>query len=201
MKENQEIPKTQQVVIPAEVLQACKMCVAVKQSLAVSLIFGKKVRECLKYVKVQNGYVVGTDGHRMIKVDLNIDKNIDILIPPKMIKALRKKSGDVVITKTNENGKDMVTMKTKHTTIIFESPKGIKYPDVSTAIPSEDNITDEMIWLNWGYMNDFKKIAKLLGCTYDCPMVKPTGKNKVAFVQFYGAKYDVMGYIMPMRSE
>lgn len=189
-QENQEVPKTQSVVIPAEVLQACKMCVAV----------GAEIREGLKYVKVQNGYVVATDGHRMIKVDLNIDKDINILIPPKMIKALRKKSGDVVITKTNENGKDMVTMKTKHTTVIFEN-KNIKYPDVLQAIPSEDNITDEMIWLNWGYMNDFKKIAKLLGCVYDSPMVNPTGKDKLAFVQFLGAKYDVMGYIMPMRSE
>lgn len=64
--------------IPLEVLLASCICVAKYD-----------VREYLTHVKVQNGYVGSTDGHRLFKCDIDgLDTELDLFIPPAVIKSL-----------------------------------------------------------------------------------------------------------------
>ena len=66
--------------IPLQVLLASCVCVAKKD-----------LRDHFNYVKIQDGYVTATDGHRLLLCDIDgLDKSFDLFIHPDHIKELSK---------------------------------------------------------------------------------------------------------------
>lgn len=181
--------------IPLEALLASCICVAKHD-----------VREYLSYIKVQDGYVGSTDGHRLFRCDIEgLDTELDLFIPPQIIKSLslglvgKNRKGDVEITVKKCDDESIVIMKFANRTEKFVNDNFGKFPNLrdEKVVPTDGKITNEMIWVNWDYMVDFKKIAKILG-VFPNPLLKSTGKTNPALVKFDGYE-NAIGVVMPMK--
>lgn len=193
------------VTIPVNVLKAC--------ILVCSISFD---RPFLRNVRVQNGYVCATDGIRAIKVDLGLDKDIAFSIPKKVVKSLKTyrtlalaEANDVIfeIKDVDEIGERKLAITAKQmlmgkalNTCEFEDDLG-KYPNIVRNLPNEVEANDKMVWLDWGMVATFQKVAKRLGAIYDSPMLRATGDDKPVIVHILGTKYDVKACIMPLRAK
>lgn len=179
--------------IPLQVLLASCLCVAKKDS-----------RQCLEFVKIQDGYVSSTDGHRLFLCDVDgLDKTLDVFIHPKHIKELcagikpKDRQGDVIIDVKN-SGDDVIVVLTfgRHTLKFIGQDVG-NYPNPKRIIP-KDGFVDKMTYFNWQYLIDMQKIAELLGA-YKNPIIKPTAKNGAALIEFINCDFNAVGVVMPIR--
>lgn len=177
------------------------------QALLASVIFvpSSDVRPYLTYVKVEKGYVVSTNGHCLFKCDIDdLDKELDLFIHPHHIKLLcfgvkaKDKKGDVTIEVAENNEKSVVVMRFDKNAITFDDIKVGKFPDPSRVIPSDDEVTNEMITLNWEYMAKMQKAGTILGSLIP-PSIKSRGKNKPALIDFGEIKFNAVGVVMPFR--
>lgn len=181
--------------IPIEVLLASCICVAKND-----------VRERLNHIKIQDGYVGSTDGHRLFRCDIEgLDTELDLFIPPQVIKSLslgiagRNRKGDVEITIKKYDDEMIVKMSFLNRIEKFIHVDFGKFPNLrdEKVIPTDDKITNEMIWVDWDYMADFKKIARILGA-FPNPLLKSTGKTNPALVKFISYE-NAIGIVMPMK--
>ncbi|MBE9597147.1 hypothetical protein [Moraxella sp. K2450] len=179
--------------IPLKVLMACMLSTA-KQD----------VREYLTYVKVQNGYVASTDGHRMLVCDIDgLDKELDIFIPPMHIKDLyiglgkKDRNDDVEISIKEYDDDKIVTMQYRNRFVRFINPTFSKFPDVKKKIPSDDELVDCMPRFNAQFVLDMQKVADLIGKSY--MKILPTGKEIPMLIKFPTSDLKIVGIIMPMR--
>lgn len=174
--------------IPLQVLLASCVCVAKKD-----------IREYFNYVRVQDGYVASTDGHRLLLCDIDgLDKTFSLFIHPKDIKELCKgvinsaRYGDVSISIERSNSGTNAVMTFGQNTISFPPVNVGNYPNVKRIIPASDGVVDTMFQFNWQYLADMQKVAKLLGYS-NFVRVKPTGINKPALIEFSKRKFSGVG--------
>ncbi|OOR90797.1 hypothetical protein LP109_05550 [Moraxella bovis] len=177
------------------------------QVLLASVIFvpSSDVRPYLTYVKVEKGYVVSTNGYCLFKCDIDdLDKELDLFIHPHQIKLLctgikaKDKKGDVIIEVTENDEKSVVVMRFDKNAITFENIKVGNFPNPNRVIPSDDNVTNEMVTLNWDYMAKMQKAGKILG-NLTPPSIKSTGKNKPVLIDFGKIKFKAVGLVMPIK--
>lgn len=112
----------------------------------------------------------------------------------------KNRKGDVEITVKKFDDESIVKMKFANRVEKFVNPELGKFPTLHNekVIPRDDKIVDEMIYVNWDYMADFKKIAKILGAFYN-PVLKSTGKDNSALVKFVECDLKAVSVIAPMR--
>lgn len=177
------------------------------QVLLASAIFvpSNDVRTYITYVKVEKGYVASTNGHCLFKCDIDdLDKELDLFIHPHQIKLLcigvkaKDKKGDVVIEITKYDDRSVVVMRFDKNAVTFDNIDVGKFPNPNRVIPSDDEVTNEMITLNWDYMAKMQKIGKILGNAIP-PSIRSTGKNKPALIDFGEIKFKAVGVVMPIK--
>lgn len=133
-----------------------------------------------------------------------LDNELDLFIHPHQIKLLcvgikkKYKKGDVVIDVTENDDKSVVIMRFDKNTIAFENVKVGNFPNPNRVIPSDDEVTNEMITLNWDYMAKMQKASKILGNKIP-PTIKSTGKNKPALIDFGEIQFKAVGVVMPIK--
>lgn len=179
--------------IPLKVLMACMLSTP-KQD----------VREYLTYVKVENGYVASTDGHRMLVCDIDgLDKELDIFISPTHIKDLyagiRKKDrdDDVEISIKQCDDDKIVTMQYRNRFVRFVNPITGKFPNAKRVVPSDDEFVDCMPAFNAQYILDMQKVADLVS-RGDMDIL-PTGKETPMLIKFPASDLKIVGVVMPKR--
>lgn len=164
------------------------------------------VRKHLCYIKIQNGYVASTDGHRAIIFDIDgLDKGLDIFTPPNLIKDLhaglgkKEKDGDVELSVTTyQDGEQIITMNYKKRYVKFINDDVGIFPDAKKIIPSDDKIVDCMPSFNVNYIVDMQKVANLI--SRGDMQILPTGKNSPMIFKFPASDLKVVGAVMPKRS-
>jgi len=194
--------------IPLQVLLASCVCVAKKD-----------LRDHFNYVKVQDGYVTATDGHRLLLCDIDgLDKSFDLFIHPDHIKELSKgiinsaRFGDVTITIDQTPKGDFAVMTFAQHTVRFPIAYPGKYPDTKRLVQRHTTFVDVMAQFDWQYLAGMQKVAKLLGYVQQVK-VKPTGLTTPAVIEFaelkpstryevtnpkYTYNFKAIGVVMPL---
>lgn len=169
--------------IPLQVLLASCVCVAKKD-----------LRDHFNYVKIQDGYVTATNGHRLLLCDIDgLDKSFDLFIHPDHIKELSKgiinsaRFGDVTITIDQTPKGDFAVMTFAGHTVRFPIAYPGKYPNTKRFVLTNNNFVDVMAQFDWQYLADMQKVAKLLGYAQQVK-VKPTGLTSPAVIEFTEVK-------------
>lgn len=191
--------------IPLQVLLACCVCV------------NKKFRYCeyLDHIKIQDGYVVGLDMHRMLVCEIDgLDKSLDLFIHPKHVKDLSadlkgtEKFGDVDISIEQLDDGDYATLTFKQKSVTFLIKDVGVYPRNIKRLVDVDTFVDTMTQFNWEYLASMQKVGKLLGISTNVK-VKPTGARSGALVEFIksddtsysphakGQPFKAVGVVMP----
>lgn len=182
--------------IPLKALMACTLSVAKND-----------VRHFLYYIKVQDGYVASTDGHRAIMCEIDgLDKDFNIFINPSHIKDLHiglKKAelnGDVEISIKSVDDETIVIMQYHNRTVKFVGENHGKFPDVRKVIPQDLNTVECMPLFNIRYLMDMQKVADIISWRKILNVeICPTGKNKPIIIKFPTSDLNITGVIMPMR--
>lgn len=155
-------------------------------------------RRHLEYIKIQNGCIMSTDGHRAFRCEVDgLDKSLDLFIHPKYIKLLaqgvsRKHQCSDVIIHIKDN---VVFLEFDNRKVLFELDDVGKFPDLDRVLPTS-GFVDVMAHFHWRYLLDMQKMSKLLKGGEI--IVKPTGKNSPALIDFQ-SRFNAVGIVMPIR--
>lgn len=182
--------------IPLKALLACLLSVAKND-----------VRHYLCYIRVQDGCVASTDGHRAIMCEIDgLDKDFGIFINPNYIKDLHiglKKAelnGDVEISTKSVDDETIVIMQYHNRTVKFVSENHGKFPDIRKVIPQDFNTVECMPLFNIYYLMDMQKVANIISNKKFLNVdIFPTGKNEPMVIKFPASDLNITGVIMPMR--
>tara|TARA_B100000767_G_C19708521_1_gene511681 strand:+ start:312 stop:911 length:600 start_codon:yes stop_codon:yes gene_type:complete len=165
----------------------------------------KDVRYYLNGIHVTNTYAESTDGHRVLRLDLDdgykVEPELDIIIPRESVElflksqtAKQKANNDVVLYKDTLFGGRYV---------LSSGDFGIPFTVLSNRFPTVDRVlakhqeVDFHGTFQWNYMADFEKAAKALGHKLPIIQLIPNG-NSTALVNILGVDYATAA-IMPMR--
>ena len=130
-------------------------------ALSFSAPTGTDVRYYLCGIYVTPTYIAASDGHRLCKVESNIElpDDISIIIPydavKQLVKIVPKKMRDIVelsIIKDNE----LYRIGYNETWVIFKPIDGI-FPDIHRVIPKNPVHSNEWQSFNWKYLHDAQK--------------------------------------------
>lgn len=187
-----------EVEIPLVLLKAAMICTAKDD-----------VRFYLVGIAIDQGHVVSTDGHRAFYAPLeNVAKDTPQVIIPrlsieffikKVASELKKHADEATVTVQidGENG----TLRTSTVSEHFQPING-KFPEWRRIIPkaSVDAYQGGDLSFNWKYMEDFQKIAKILGSKNSGALLIPNKEaNQAALIEFVNPRFTANGILMPMR--
>lgn len=144
---------------------------------AMLIVAGKDdPRKYLNAVAIKKGFMVATDGHRVLRYKLDIDHEITIIMPREAIKALINtakifKYGGfdrLILEPALDKSEFSVKMKDRNGDLVFQSTfkslDPINYPDAE-KVYNETNKDESKInpsTLNAKYLADCKKILKAI---------------------------------------
>jgi len=164
----------------------------------------KDVRYYLNSIHVTNNYAESTDGHRVLRLDLDDDYKeveLDIIIPRESVELFlksqtaRQKANNIVVLYKDVSNDGRYMLSSGEFEIPFTAIDN-RFPQVDRVLAKHTEVHFHGAF-KWHYMADFEKAAKALG--HKLPIVEliPNGTS-TALVNILGVDYASAG-IMPMR--
>ena len=167
------------------------------------------VRYYLNGIHISINRVTSTDGHRLFTYDIKgtfedgndnqfCEEFASFIIPRDSIvqlnKSLTVKERRLAVVEITENN-GHYQMTCENSIVCFHPVDG-KYPDVDRVIPKHYESKPHETY-HWSYMNDFSKIAKLLGDKLGACRLIPNGNNSA--IVSMPVDSNATCVIMPMR--
>lgn len=165
---------------------------------------------CLE-ISPRSTFYVATDGHRMvtIRLDLSSDQPDNSLLGSFIVPAdkckpfkltAREKTYERTVTLSapdGDAGKLAFTLtRDNGESVSFKMIDGT-FPDWRRVIPTEVENSLAVLSFNWGYLESFEKVAKVLGMS--APELEP-GNNGPALLHYGPGDYKALGVLMPKRA-